>query len=185
MTHATTIEGVPANSRTRMCVSRSANLLVDSLLIRFMYEALNRSIACRIESIQISDSAFDSIQAHFIVRMLQVIAEATNGAPRNIRLVQFGERAELDCRFRYFEKAHSDGVVCYPLFGEHLIEAAAARQILANLRDVATDILIAGGGLRAGQPRSLGDCSDCYRLERQLPGGVRTRRKTVPLHGAQ
>jgi hypothetical protein len=32
--------------------------------------------------------------------------------------------------------------------------------------------------------RSLCDCSDCYRLERQLPGGVRTHWKTVPLHGA-
>lgn len=32
---------------------------------------------------------------------------------------------------------------------------------------------------------SLCDCSDCYRLERQLPGGIRTHRKTVPLHGAQ
>ena len=31
---------------------------------------------------------------------------------------------------------------------------------------------------------SLCDCSDCYRLERQLPGGVRTHWKTVPLHGA-
>jgi hypothetical protein len=34
-----------------------------------------------------------------------------------------------------------------------------------------------------GRP-SLRDCSDCYRLERQLPGGVRTHWKTVPLHGA-
>jgi hypothetical protein len=31
---------------------------------------------------------------------------------------------------------------------------------------------------------SLYDCSDCYRLERLLPGGIRTRWKTVPLHGA-
>jgi hypothetical protein len=31
---------------------------------------------------------------------------------------------------------------------------------------------------------SLCDCSDYYRLERQLPGGVRTHWKTVPLHGA-
>jgi hypothetical protein len=31
---------------------------------------------------------------------------------------------------------------------------------------------------------SLRDCSDCYRLERQLPGGVRTHWKTVPSHGA-
>jgi hypothetical protein len=28
------------------------------------------------------------------------------------------------------------------------------------------------------------DCSDCYRLERQSPGGLRTHWKTVPLHGA-
>jgi hypothetical protein len=32
---------------------------------------------------------------------------------------------------------------------------------------------------------SLYDCSDYYRLERQLPGGLRTHWKTVPLHGAQ
>ena len=28
------------------------------------------------------------------------------------------------------------------------------------------------------------NCSDCYRLERKLPGGICTRWKTVPLHGA-
>ena len=27
--------------------------------------------------------------------------------------------------------------------------------------------------------------SDCYRLERQLPGGVRTRWVTAPFHGAR
>ena len=32
--------------------------------------------------------------------------------------------------------------------------------------------------------RHLHSCSDCYRLERQLPGGIRTHWKTVPLHGA-
>jgi hypothetical protein len=32
--------------------------------------------------------------------------------------------------------------------------------------------------------RYLHDCSDCYRLERQLPGGSDPRWKTVPLHGA-
>jgi len=33
--------------------------------------------------------------------------------------------------------------------------------------------------------RYLHDCSDCYRPERQLPGGVRTHWKTVPSHGAR
>ena len=32
--------------------------------------------------------------------------------------------------------------------------------------------------------RYLHDCSDCFRLERQLPGGIRTRGKTAPFHGA-
>ena len=32
--------------------------------------------------------------------------------------------------------------------------------------------------------RYLHDCSDCYRLERKLPGGICTRWKTVPLNGA-
>jgi len=32
--------------------------------------------------------------------------------------------------------------------------------------------------------RYLHDCSDCFRLERQLPGGIRTRWKTAPFHGA-
>jgi hypothetical protein len=32
--------------------------------------------------------------------------------------------------------------------------------------------------------RYLHDCSDCYRPERQLPGGTYPRWKTVPLHGA-
>jgi hypothetical protein len=118
-----------------------------SLPIRFMYESPNCSIACRVESIQISDSSFDGIQIHFIVRMTQVVSEPTNRAPGNIRLVQFGERAELDSRFRYFEKAHSDGVIRHALLGEHSIEATAARKILTDLRDVATDILIACGGL--------------------------------------
>jgi hypothetical protein len=31
---------------------------------------------------------------------------------------------------------------------------------------------------------SLRNCSDCHRPERQLPGGIRTHWKTVPLHGA-
>ena len=33
--------------------------------------------------------------------------------------------------------------------------------------------------------RYLHDCSDCFRPERQGPGGTRTRWKTVPLHGAR
>jgi hypothetical protein len=33
--------------------------------------------------------------------------------------------------------------------------------------------------------RYLHGCSDCYRLERQLPGGTHPRWKTVPWHGAQ
>jgi len=33
-------------------------------------------------------------------------------------------------------------------------------------------------------PHTLCDCSDYYRLEQQLPGGIRTHWKTVPLHGA-
>src|SRR5580692_2291052 len=32
--------------------------------------------------------------------------------------------------------------------------------------------------------RYLHGCSDCYRLERKLPGGIRTRWKTVHWHGA-
>ena len=32
--------------------------------------------------------------------------------------------------------------------------------------------------------RYLHDCSGCYRPERKLPGGIRTRWKTAPLHGA-
>ena len=33
--------------------------------------------------------------------------------------------------------------------------------------------------------RYLRDCSSCYRPERKLPGGIRTRWKTAPLHGAR
>ena len=33
--------------------------------------------------------------------------------------------------------------------------------------------------------RYLHDCSSCYRPERKLPGGIRTRWKTAPLHGAR
>jgi hypothetical protein len=32
--------------------------------------------------------------------------------------------------------------------------------------------------------RYLHDCSDCYRLERQLPGGTNPAGRSVPLHGA-
>jgi hypothetical protein len=70
-----------------------------------MYESPNRSVACRVESIQISDGSFDGIQIHFIVRMTQVVSEPTNRAPGNIRLVQFGERAEFDCRFLIFRES--------------------------------------------------------------------------------
>jgi hypothetical protein len=59
--------------------------------------------------------------------MTQVISKATNRAPGNIRIVQLGERAEFDCRFRDFEKARSDGVVRHALLCKHSIEAAAAR----------------------------------------------------------
>ena len=38
---------------------------------------------------------------------------------------------------------------------------------------------------RLQQLRYLHCCSDCFRLERQLPGGVRTRWKTAPFHGAR
>jgi hypothetical protein len=31
----------------------------------------------------------------------------------------------------------------------------------------------------------LCNCSDCYRLERQLPGGIRTYGDAVPFHGAR
>src|SRR5690606_5923979 len=34
------------------------------------------------------------------------------------------------------------------------------------------------------QPTSLLDCSDCYRLERESPGGIRTHWKSAPFHGA-
>ena len=33
--------------------------------------------------------------------------------------------------------------------------------------------------------RYLHGCSSCYRPERKLPGGIRTRWKTAPFHGAQ
>jgi hypothetical protein len=33
--------------------------------------------------------------------------------------------------------------------------------------------------------RYLHNCSGCFRLEQKLPGGICTRRKTVPLHGAR
>ena len=32
---------------------------------------------------------------------------------------------------------------------------------------------------------SFCNCSDCYRLERQLPGGIRTHWDAVPFHGAR
>jgi hypothetical protein len=114
-------------------------------------EAFNRSAARRVESIQVSHTALDRIQVHFIVRVTQVVSETANRTPRNIRLVQFGERAEFDCRLRYFEKAHSDGVVRHALLGEHSIESATVRQILTDLRNVATDVLIARGGLGCGR----------------------------------
>ena len=32
--------------------------------------------------------------------------------------------------------------------------------------------------------RHLHNCSDCFRLERELPGGIRTHWRTAPFHGA-
>ena len=52
-----------------------------------MGEALNRSLAGGVDAIQISNSAFDGIQVHFVVRMTQVVSEAANRAPGDIRLV--------------------------------------------------------------------------------------------------
>jgi len=49
-----------------------------------------------------------------------------------------------------------------------------------HIRQATKVALYTGGFSRL----SMYDCSDCYRLERQLPGGLRTHWKTVPLHGA-
>ena len=38
---------------------------------------------------------------------------------------------------------------------------------------------------RLQPPHSLCDCSDCYRLERRLPGGICTHWDAVPSHGAR
>ncbi len=43
-----------------------------------MDEAFYRPAARRIESIQVGYGAFDGIQVHLIVRMTQVVPEATN-----------------------------------------------------------------------------------------------------------
>jgi hypothetical protein len=82
--------------------------------------------------------------------MAQVVPEAANRAPRNLGLVQFGKRAELDGGFGDFEKAHPNGVVRHVLVSEHVVQPTAAREIILDLRDVVSDVLIADGGFGTG-----------------------------------
>ena len=112
----------------------------------FLLEVTNSSFACSVEPIQISHSALNRIQIHFIVAMTQVIPESANRTPGNLRLMQFGERTEFHGRFGNLEKAHPDGVIRHALFREHIVEAAAAREVLLDLRDVVSDVLVAGCG---------------------------------------
>jgi hypothetical protein len=54
--------------------------------------------------------------------------------------MQFGERTELNGRFGNLEKAHPDGVIRHALLREHIVEAAAARKVILDLRDVVSDV---------------------------------------------
>ena len=78
--------------------------------------------------------------------MTQVIPESANRTPGNPWLMQFGERTEFHGRFGNLEKAHPDGVVRHALLREHLVEATAAREVILDLRDVVSDVLVACGG---------------------------------------
>jgi hypothetical protein len=77
-------------------------------------------------------------------------------------------------------------------FPEILIGSASALVIFGTC-SAFTHVWPASSQVAQGDPlhrrlqpfRYLHDCSDCYRLERQLPGGTDPRWKTVPLHGAQ
>lgn len=108
-----------------------------------MFEAPNSPSARRVEQIQVSDGTFDRIQIHFIVAMTQVVAESANRAPGNLRLMHFGERTEFHGRFGNLEKAHPDGVIRHALLRENVVEPAAAREVILDLRDVVSDVLIA------------------------------------------
>ena len=88
-------------------------------------------------------SVLNRIQIHFIVAMTQVISESANCTPGNLRLMQFGERTELHSRFGNLEKTHPDGVIRHTLLREHIVEAAAAREVILDLRDVVSDVLVA------------------------------------------
>jgi hypothetical protein len=77
-------------------------------------------------------------------------------------------------------------------FPEILIGSASALVIFGTC-SAFTHVWPAGSQVAQGDPlhrrlqpfRYLHDCSDCYGLERQLPGGTDPRWKTVHLHGAQ
>ncbi len=113
----------------------------------FVLEAPNSSFACSIEPIQICHSTLNRIQIHFIVAMAQVIPESANRTPGNLRLMQFCERTEFHGRFGNLEKAHPDSVIRHALLREHVVKAAAAREVIFDLRDVVSDVLVARCGL--------------------------------------
>jgi hypothetical protein len=62
------------------------------------------------------------------------------------------------------------------LLGEHLIEFTGARQILTDLRDITTDVLVASGGLRAGRAQNAAMAS---RLRVSLSSGRRAGSTTI------
>ena len=61
---------------------------------------------------------------YLVIGMAQMIPEATNCVPWNIRLLQFGQSPELRGSLGYLEKADSNGVVRHILFGEDLGQSA-------------------------------------------------------------
>ena len=125
----------------------------------FLLEAINSLFACSVEPIQISHGTLNRVQIHLIVAVTQVIPESANRTPGNLRLMQFGERTELHRRFGNLEEAHPDGVIRHTLLREHVVEAAAAREVILDLRDVVSDVLVACCGFRAGHAQNAGMAS--------------------------
>jgi len=113
----------------------------------FPLQPHKRALARGVEPIQISRSPLDCVEVQLIIRVTQVIPEPTDGAPGYLRLMHFRQCTQLDSRLRYLEKAHADGIVDDTLIRQHTLEAAAQRQVVPDLGDIAPDVLVANCGL--------------------------------------
>lgn len=92
-----------------------------------LLEHRHRPLARGIESIQVGHGPLHRPEIHLVVRVAKVIAESADGAPRYLRLVHLGERAQLDRGLGYLKEAHSNGIVDDTLVRQDALQPSAIR----------------------------------------------------------